>query len=40
VNADPLLVDRRDNGRAVIVKRLAQAIDEVDLPTSAAWPRN
>jgi AcrR family transcriptional regulator len=35
VNMDPLLVDRRDNGRAVIAKRLAQAIDEGDLPTSA-----
>jgi AcrR family transcriptional regulator len=35
VNMDPVLVDRRDNGRTVIAKRLAQAIDEGDLPTSA-----
>jgi AcrR family transcriptional regulator len=35
VNMDPLLVDRRDNGRTVIAKRLAQAIDDGDLPTSA-----
>jgi TetR/AcrR family transcriptional regulator, copper-responsive repressor len=35
VNTDPLLVDRRDNGRAVIAKRLARAVDEGDLPTSA-----
>lgn len=35
VNTDPLLVDRRDNGRAVIAERLARALDEGDLPTSA-----
>jgi AcrR family transcriptional regulator len=35
VNIDPLLVDRRDDGRAVIAKRLAQGIDDGDLPISA-----
>lgn len=34
VNTDPLLVDRRDNGRAVIAKRLARAVEEGDLPAS------
>jgi AcrR family transcriptional regulator len=32
VNTDPLLVDRRDDGRAVIAKRLTQAVDDGDLP--------
>lgn len=35
VNTDPLLVDRRDAGRAVIANRLSQAIDDGDLPASA-----
>ena len=35
VNSDPLLVDRRDAGRAVITKRLTQAIHDGDLPASA-----
>jgi AcrR family transcriptional regulator len=35
VNTDPLLVDRRDAGRAVITKRLTQAIQDGDLPASA-----
>lgn len=35
VNTDPVLVDRRDNGRTVIAERLAQAINEGDLPISA-----
>lgn len=35
VNTDPLLVDRRDDGRAVIAERLARAIDDGDLPASA-----
>ena len=35
VNMDPLLVHRRDDGRAVIAKRLARAIDEGDLPATA-----
>lgn len=32
VNSDPLLADRRDDGRTVIAKRLAQAVDDGDLP--------
>jgi AcrR family transcriptional regulator len=35
VNTDPVLVGRRDDGRAVIARRLAQAIDDGDLPASA-----
>ena len=35
VNSDPLLVDRRDGGRAVIAKRLTQALHDGDLPASA-----
>jgi AcrR family transcriptional regulator len=35
VNTDPLLVDRRDAGRAVIAERLARAVAEGDLPASA-----
>jgi AcrR family transcriptional regulator len=36
VNADPMLVQRRDAGREVIAKRLRQAMDEGDLPATAA----
>lgn len=35
VNTDPLLVDRRDEGRTVIVKRLTQAVEDGDLPSWA-----
>lgn len=35
VNTDPLLVHRRDDGHAVIAKRLQQALDDGDLPASA-----
>lgn len=32
VNTDPLLSDRRDEGRAVVARRMAQAVDDGDLP--------
>jgi AcrR family transcriptional regulator len=32
VNTDPLLVNRRDDGRAVIAKRLTEAVGDGDLP--------
>jgi AcrR family transcriptional regulator len=35
INTDPLLVGRRDDGHAVIAKRLQQAVDDGDLPVSA-----
>lgn len=35
VNTDPLLVDRRDDGRDVITERLARAVTDGDLPASA-----
>ncbi|TPG33179.1 TetR/AcrR family transcriptional regulator [Mycolicibacterium hodleri] len=35
INSDPLLADRRDEGRSVIADRLRQAIEAGDLPTSA-----
>jgi AcrR family transcriptional regulator len=35
VNTDPMLVGRRDDGRAVIAKRLVQAHQDGDLPASA-----
>jgi AcrR family transcriptional regulator len=35
VNTDPLLVQRRDDGRAVIAKRLRQGLDDGDLPDHA-----
>jgi AcrR family transcriptional regulator len=35
VNTDPLLVDRRDAGHAIIAERLVRAIEDGDLPASA-----
>jgi AcrR family transcriptional regulator len=36
INTDPLLVDRRDDGRAVIAGRLRKAVDDGDLPASSS----
>lgn len=35
VNTDPLLVDRRDAGRAIVAKRLQEGLDCGDLPSWA-----
>ena len=35
MNTDPMLVDRRDGGKAVIAERLSRAVGDGDLPDSA-----